>query len=164
MSQPLPRRGILELLGLAMFAPLGIARAEAGERLCVVVGAQSPLEGMSLSELEQLFASRARVDAPGHSLIPLNHPALTSYRVGFDRAVLGMSPAEVADYWIERKKRREAGPPRSVPSISTLRRVLARLPEAVGYLPRRQLTNQVRVLRIDGKYPEEAGYPIVVAQ
>jgi hypothetical protein len=146
-----------------MVGPLREARAEAGERLCVVVGAQSPLENMSLGQLEQLFKNRAG-DVRGRALIPLNHPALTTYRVGFDRAVLGMEPAEVADYWIDRKKKREAGPPRSVPSISTLRRVLARLPEAVGYLPRRQLTNQVRVLRIDGKYPEAAGYPIVLAE
>ncbi len=161
MNPAFSRRWLLGLCGAGLLVPLGEARAEATERLCVVVGAQSPLEELSLQYLTLLFSSRVRTDARGRPLIALNHPALTTYRVGFDRAVLHMNPAQVADYWIERKKRRGAGPPRSVPSMSTLRRVLARLPEAVGYLPRRQLTNQVRVLRIDGKVPEDAGYPVV---
>jgi hypothetical protein len=62
------------------------------------------------------------------------------------------------DHWISQKRRGAAGPPRSVPGFATLRRVLSRLPGAVGYLPPRQLTNQVKVLKLAGKYPESVGY------
>ncbi len=162
-KSPFDRRVFVQLTGLLVcFRPTPLWARTEGEPLCVVVGTSSKLEALSLEELRGIFTLRLRSDRQGRHVVPLNHPARSTFRVGFDRAVLGMEPEQVADYWIERKRRRAPGPPRSVPSLSTLRRVLARLPETVGYLPPRQMTNQVRVLRIDGKYPEDQGYPVLI--
>jgi hypothetical protein len=151
-------------LGLAgVLSAVSPVLASGDGALCVVVGRDSRIGDLTLPALKNIFMSKRFEDAAGHHVTPLNQPPRSQYRVGMDQLLFGLGPDQVADFWIERKRRRLPGPPRSVPSLSTLRRVLARLPGTLGYLPRRQLTNQVRVLKIDGKYPEHPDYPLIVS-
>jgi hypothetical protein len=81
-------------------------------------------------------------------------------RVGFDRVVLGMDAERVGQFWIDRKIRGGSGPPRTVESLTTLRRVVEKLPGAIGYIRPSQLSNEVRAIRVDGKLPEDADYVV----
>jgi len=47
-----------------------------------------------------------------------------------------------------------------VESLTTLRRVVEKLPGAIGYIRPGQLSNAVRAIRVDGKLPEDADYPV----
>ena len=78
----------------------------------------------------------------------------------FDQVVLGMDAEAVARFWIDRKIRGGSGPPRTVESLTTLRRVVEKLPGAIGYIRPAQLSNEVRAIRVDGKLPEDPGYPV----
>ena len=50
----------------------------------------------------------------------------------FDNVVLGMDAERVGQFWIDRKIRGGSGPPRTVESLTTLRRVVEKLPGAIG--------------------------------
>ncbi len=155
-----------------LFAPLGLVVAAlvlgaprpvlAGSELAlaVIVAPTSKLHQISLADLRRAFLSERVTDEQGNRLIPLNHPPKSPDRVGFDRLVSSMDADGVGRFWIDRRIRGGSGPPRTVESLSTLRRVVEKLPGAIGYLRPGQLSNEVRVLRVDGKLPEDPGYPL----
>jgi len=145
---------------LCALLPTARVRADAEVALAVVVGPNSKLSDLSLSDLRRIFTGERVTDPSGNKLIPLNHPPKTVDRVGFDRSVLGMSPDEVGQFWVDRRIRGGSGPPRTVESIGTLRRVVQNLPGAIGYLRRPQLSTEVKPVRIDGKLPGDPGYPV----
>jgi phosphate transport system substrate-binding protein len=126
--------------------------------LAVIVSPTSKLTNITIDDLRRVFQSERITDPDGNRLIALNHPPKTVDRVGFDQSVLGMDAEAVGRFWIDRKIRGGSGPPRTVESLSTLRRVVEKLPGAIGYIRPAQLTNEVRVIRVEGKLPEDPGY------
>ncbi|HVY27256.1 MAG TPA: hypothetical protein VHB79_11935 [Polyangiaceae bacterium] len=155
---------LLALLGLVAAALLALAprpvRAGNDVALAVIVAPTSKLTNISMADLRRIFQSERQTDPDGNKLIALNHPPKTVDRVGFDQVVLGMDAEAVGRFWIDRKIRGGSGPPRSVESLATLRRVVEKLPGAIGYIRPAQLSNEVRAVRVDGKLPEDPGYPV----
>lgn len=152
------------LVGLVIAALIGLAprpvRAGNEVALAIIVSPSSKLTNLSVADLRRVFQSERLTDPDGVKLIALNHPPRTVDRVGFDHVVLGMDPEAVGRFWIDRKIRGGSGPPRTVESLATLRRVVEKLPGAIGYLRPGQLSNEVRAIRVDGKLPEDPGYPV----
>ncbi len=128
--------------------------------LAIIVAPGSSLTNISIDDLRRVFKSERRTDPDGNRLIALNHPPKTVDRAGFDQVVLDMDPEGVGRFWIDRKIRGGSGPPRTVESLATLRRVVEKLPGAIGYIRPAQLSREVRAIRVDGKLPEDAGYPV----
>lgn len=147
--------GVVGLLSGTTPAP---AKSEEPVALAVIVARSSKLTNISSVELRHTFQSEK--DGAAERLIALNHPPKTPDRVGFDRVVLGMDPETVGRFWIARKIQGGAAPPRTVASLATLRRVVEKLPGAIGYIRPGQLSSQVRAIRVDGKLPEDPGYPL----
>lgn len=144
---------------LVVLAPRSL-RAGNDVALVVIISPDSKLTNLTLADLRRVFQSERLTDPDGNRLIPLNHPPKTVDRVAFDQLVLGMDADAVGRFWIDRKIRGGSGPPRTVESLATLRRVVEKLPGAIGYLRPAQLSNEVRVIRVDGKLPEDPGYPL----
>ena len=140
------------------------ARASNRIVLAVVVARTSSVQDLSLSELKRIFVNEGDTDPSGQRYVPFNHPPRTTDRVAFDKIVLGMSADEVSQFWIERKIRGLSGPPRSVDSLSLLLRLIANLPGAIGYARPAQLTGEVRAIRVNGKLPNDAAYPLTFSE
>jgi hypothetical protein len=147
------------LLSLLSLTPSPV-RADSDVALAVIVAPSSKMTNISLGDLRRVFQSERLTDPDGNRLIALNHPPKTVDRVGFDKVVLRMDADDVGRFWIDRKIRGGSGPPRTVESLATLRRVVEKLPGAIGYLRPGQLSNEVRAIRVDGKLPEDSGYPL----
>ncbi len=158
-SHWIQRRSLL--LAGASLCLSGNAHAE-GLPIVVVVALSSPTSDLALSTLQRIFGGDQVSDRDGHHVIPFNHPVQTAERVTFDRIVMGLSPDDVARYWINRRIRGQSGPPRTVPSAALMRRVVAQLKGAIGYLATDQLDGSVRSITIDGKRHTEPGYPLIL--
>ena len=155
---------LLTLLGsittaLVLLSPRPV-RGGTEVTLAVIVSPSSKLSNLSVADLRRVFQSERLTDPDGNRLIALNHPPKTVDRMGFDQVVLGMDAEAVGRFWIDRKIRGGSGPPRTVESLATLRRVVEKLPGAIGYIRPGQLSNEVRAIRVDGKLPEDTGYPV----
>jgi hypothetical protein len=148
------------LLGLLLALMPRPVRAGNEAALAVIVAPTSKVTTISLADLRRVFQSERVTDPDGHRLIALNHPPKTPDRVGFDQIVMGMDAEAVGRFWIDRKIRGGSGPPRTVESLATLRRVVEKLPGAIGYIRPGQLSNEVRAIRVDGKLSEDSGYPL----
>lgn len=152
---------MLQLAATALIAPAALAQPAA--RLVLIVAPASPLQNVELSVLTRLFGGDPVADPSGRSLIPFNHPPHTPDRVTFDQKVLGMTPDQVAKYWVDRKIRGQPGPPRAATSLRMLIGVVSKLPGAVGYVRAEYLSPEVRALKVDGRAPDAAGYPLLIS-
>ena len=144
------------LFSTLLDAPAAIAGAE---ELAVIVHPSNKVQ-LSLPEIASVFKTARRYWSGDKRIVPLNLSARSAHRLLFDRVVLGLDADAALRFWIDRKIRGGSGPPRTVESLATLRRVVEKLPGAIGYLRPGHLSNEVRAIRVDGKLPEDAGYPL----
>ncbi|HTA92574.1 MAG TPA: hypothetical protein VK745_23510 [Polyangiaceae bacterium] len=160
------RVALLFALGVALFLlgalPSSERTARAADRvvLAVFVSKDSSLQDLKMSELRRVFTNADDSAFSGQRSVPFNHTAHSTDRVGFDQTVLRMNPDEVSRFWIDRKIRGLPGPPRAVDSLSQLLHLVARNAGGIGYARPAQVTNEVRVIRVDGKLPSDGGYPV----
>ena len=81
-------------------------------------------------------------------------------RQAFERLVLKMSPDEAGRFWIDRKIRGQKGAPRAVSPVELLRRVIVSLPNTVTYLNATDVTDDLKVLKVEGQAPQDPSYPL----
>ncbi len=161
-----PRLALLVTLGIALLLLCAVPRAERTARaadrvvLAVFVSKDATVQDLKLSELRRVFTNADDSAFSGQRSVPFNHTAHSTDRVGFDQTVLKMNPDEVSRFWIDRKIRGLPGPPRAVDSLSQLLHLVSRNTGGIGYARPAQVTSEVRVIRIDGKLPTDAGYPL----
>jgi hypothetical protein len=144
---------------LVAAAPRPLKASSEQVSLAVIVARTSKVTNITLADLRSTFKG-ARSSEEKTRLIALNQPPKAPDRVGFDRVVLGMDPQAVGQFWISRKVERGQSPPRTVATLATLRRVVEKLPGAIAYIRPGQLGSEVRAIRVDGKLPEDPGYPV----
>lgn len=159
------RHSIITVLSIAAWlalwwsgAPGSVARA-AQEPLLVIVGLKFPARDIRLADLKSAFRGEAAY-LGDKRLIPINHDLETPTRVEFDRAILGLEPAAVGRFWVDRRIRDEGSPPRAVaPELAI--RVVAALPNAITYGTRAQLNPKVVAISVDGVSAGQSDYPLV---
>jgi hypothetical protein len=139
-----------------------VRAADAKARLVIVVAKHSSINGISSRDLRRLYSGEYVSGPDGEKIIPFALPAGTPDRIAFDRVVLNMSPEQVARYWVDRKIRGQSGPPKSIESPSVLQRVVAQIRASIGYVRASDVRDDVRVLPVDGKHPNDKDYPLEV--
>jgi hypothetical protein len=151
--------GALLLLLLLTFAT-GSSRSAgaAGQPLVVIVNATVSMTDISTGLLRRAFLGEAAEYASGKRLVPINQPFDTPARSQFDKAILGLSPAEVGRFWVDRRIRDQSPQPKSVPSPELALRVVMSVPGAISYVTPAMLNEKVRALTIDGKSHDQPGY------
>jgi hypothetical protein len=159
------RRQLLASGAVGLVSPLlvpgGVASAApAAEALAIVTARDAQLDGLSLYQLKRVYLGDKMQGPGGQVILPLNRDPRGAERIGFDRSVLDMSPEQVARYWIDRKIRGQSAAPKAVDPAPLIQRVIARLPGAIGYVRVREVSSDVKVVRVDGKRPEDPGYAI----
>jgi phosphate transport system substrate-binding protein len=129
--------------------------------LVVVVHPSNPVRGLSLAELQQVFAGNARrwTDLGGEdrTLRLVTREAGAPLRLLMEREVLQGSPL--------------AGTAVVMPNDQAVASYVAEQPEAIGYLSASWVTTAVKALAVDGAWPDPASvaaghypltYPLVV--
>jgi ABC-type phosphate transport system substrate-binding protein len=121
------------------------------DAIAVIVNKANPVGSMSQENLRPIYLMTKTVWSNGVAVEPFNLPEGTPMRTAFDSAVLGMNPEEVARYWIDRRIRGDARPPRKVPSPGTVLSLVAKSEGAIGYVPLAEVNASVKVIaRVEG--------------
>lgn len=144
-SEQFGRRAILGAFVLVALSFSLLDGAEAGDPLVVIVN-KSNRDDPTRVDLAAVFTTRKQTWSNGERTVPFNFPAKHPVRVRFDELALNMSADEVASYWIDRKIRGGNPPPKQVSNGRLIVRVVAKLPGAVGYVPRSLVDDSVRVV------------------
>ena len=139
--------------------PIGARVTAADEPLLIIVGLTFPNKDISLASLKDAFGG-ASTTVAGKRLIPVNHPLESPPRVSFDKIVLKLEPAAVGRFWVDRRIRGEGMPPTTAASAELAVRIAASLPNAITYATKSMLNPKVKVITVDGKGADQAGYPL----
>lgn len=149
------------LAGVASGLPTQWVGAQSADSLAIVVAKASPIRDLSQFELKKLYLGANITDSTGERIIPFNQGPKLPDRLAFDSRVLGMTPDEVARYWIDRKIRGQTGAPKSVGSPELVQRVVSRLEHSITYVRFDQVLPEMRIISIDGAVPGDSGYRLI---
>jgi hypothetical protein len=157
----LTRTCIAVALFLASFAlvPLAMPASAADDPLLVIVGLSFPVNDISLADIKDSFSGRS-VKVAGRRIIPINHPLESHLRVGFDRAVLGLEPAAVGRFWVDKRIRAEGTPPTTASTPEIAVRIAASLASSMTYCTKNMLNAKVKALAVNGKDATDPAYPL----
>jgi hypothetical protein len=130
------RRQSLALGLLAVVMLLWAPSSEAGSsELLVVVNSQNPAARLSAAQLRPIFQTSKRKWDNGVTIAPVNLPEKSLPRQVFDKAVMGFDPDTTLRYWIDRKVRGEARPPRKMATAAAVLAHVAATAGGIGYVP-----------------------------
>jgi hypothetical protein len=131
-----------------------------GKAIVVVVSKELAIDDIPSSTLRRVFSAEPTETGEGGRFVPLNQEPGTPNRVQFDKVVLRLEPAQVSQFWVDQRIRGGQKAPRSIPSEKLLLQLLPKVPGAIAYVTADDVGPSVKVLKVDGKKPGEAGYPL----
>jgi ABC-type phosphate transport system substrate-binding protein len=132
---------------LAGFVLLWSSASRAGSAdLIVIVNVQNPTGKLDVSELRPIFQTNKRKWNHGALVEAVNLPEKTSERQLFDRAVLGFDAEATLRYWIDRRVRGEARPPKKLTSPAAVLAHVSSAPGGIGYVPADAMGPGVKVV------------------
>jgi len=134
------------------------ARAQATGPIAVIINRQNPEDGLAVEDLRHLYLGVRTAFPNGAPVVLLALPKLSAR---FYASALRMSPDEVKRYWIGLVFSGDSAvPPKEIANAIQLKRLVARHPGAVGFIPASEADTTVRVVDIEGKRPDDPGYPL----
>lgn len=132
---------------------------EAG--LAIVVHKDSTVENLSMTELRNIFLANQQFWPDRRRITLLVRAPQSDERDYVLNSIYQKSEAEFRQYWIAKMFRAEIprGPKIVFSSDMTLDLVVA-IPGSISFMRADQVTDDVKVLRVDGKLPQDDGYPL----
>jgi len=165
MLQMRVNRTWIALLPVALTGALLFSSSRGGAPIAVIVHEQVPVEDLSLPELRRIFLGERQLWSRELTVTLLLPPRGTPERqVLLEKIYQQRSDVQVQHYWINRLFGDEvqAGP--KITGSNEMSASLVReIPGAIALVPADRIPPGVKVLRIDGKKPGQAGYPLVAS-
>jgi ABC-type phosphate transport system substrate-binding protein len=129
--------------------------------IAIVVHKDTPVENLSLEELRNIFLANQQFWPDRTRIILLVRAPKSDERAFVLNAIYQMDEAQFRQYWIAKMFRAEVprGPKIVFSTDMTLELVLA-IPGSISFMNAHEVTDQVRVVRVDGMLPSDAGYPL----
>lgn len=150
-------------LGTMLLAPLSAtAQDEAGSNaIAIVVHKDTGVQNLSLEELRNIFLANQQFWADRTRIILLVRAPKSEERDFVLNRIYQMDEAQFQQYWIAKMFRAEVprGPKIVFSTDMTLELVLA-IPGSISFISADEVTDDVQVVRIDGKLPSDEGYPL----
>jgi ABC-type phosphate transport system substrate-binding protein len=129
--------------------------------IAIVVHKDTAVENLSLEELRNIFLANQQFWPDRTRIILLVRAPKSDERTFVLNSIYQMDETQFRQYWIAKMFRAEVprGPKIVFSTDMTLELVLA-IPGSISFMKADEVTDQVRVVRVDGKLPSEAGYPL----
>jgi len=141
------------------------SRDGSGTPIAVIVHEQVSVDDLSLAELRRIFLGERQSWSRELTVTLLLPPRGTPERkVLLAKIYQRRSEVQVQHYWINRMfgNEMQAGP--KITGSNEMSASLVReIPGAIALVPADRIPPGVKVLRIDGKKPGQAGYPLVAS-
>ena len=147
------------LICLASLACLPVAAAQAGD-VAVVVNDRNPVTKMNKTELRRIFDGEERSWSAGVPIRIFVRAPGTHERAALLK-LLDMTESEYKQYWTAQVFRGEAQTePIALPSNGMQREAVVAYLGAVALVDLQDVKANMKVLRVEGRMPGEAGYTL----
>jgi ABC-type phosphate transport system substrate-binding protein len=129
--------------------------------MAVVVNPSTPVSDLSLSEVRKVFRGDRQYWSKDVPVVLLIRAPRSRERDVVLRTLYEMSEAQFKQYWIAKIFRAEAtAAPKIVYSNNMAKELVSVIPGAIAFLPENEVTDGLKVVKINGRMPGERGYPL----
>jgi len=157
------RRTLACLFALLSLPFTSIAQEEvvASSAIAIVVHKDTVTDNLSLDELRSIFLADQQFWKNRKRIILLVRAPQSDERDFVLNKIYQMSEAQFRQYWIAKMFRAEVprGPKIVFSTDMTLELVVA-IPGSISFIRADMASDDVKVVRVDGKLPSEPGYPL----
>lgn len=152
------------LVVAAMMLPAARAVAqEAAETnsIAIVVHKSSEIDNLSLRELRNIFLANQQFWPDRTRIVLLVRAPKSEERDFVLNTIYQMDEAQFRQYWIAKMFRAEVPRgPKIVFSTDMMLDLVVAIPGSISFINADEVSEDVRIVRIDGKSPTDAGYPL----
>ena len=148
------------VLAAASLAPLDAQTAKGGD-VAIVVNASTPVSNLTLAEVRKIFRGDKQYWNADLPVVLMVRAPVARERDVVLKVIYQMTEAQFRQYWVAKIFRAESvSAPKLVYTPDMANQLVATLPGAISFVDARQVGPGLKVLRVDGKLPGEAGYPL----
>jgi len=149
----------LSCLCLALLQPLAAQRHDVD--VAVVVHPDTPISNLSLSDVRKVFLGDRQYWSTNIPVVLLIRAPVARERDVVLKIIYQMSESQFKQYWIAKIFRAEAATaPKVVYSNDMANQLLTAIPGAIAFIDSKDVKPGSKVIRVDGRLPGEAGYPL----
>ena len=143
----------------------GAIRAQDSEPLAIVVNRSNPLTEISLADLRRLYRGQRSRWSNGRRVTLVMRDPGTPEREAILQTLYGVDEDEYRRGLLQAVFSGEANvAPRVLASTNGVLRFVFNVPGAIGYVRASEVDGSVKMLRVDGRLPGEAGYRLEVQE
>jgi len=148
------------IVGLLVLIGVSLARAnDKADDLAIVVGKNSTLDNVTLAELVKLLREEKSKSSDGVKFIVLAREAGSAERSAALKEIYQMTEAEYQKYFLQATfVGAVQAAPKVVSGAAATRQFVAGNSGAIGYVRGSDVDDSVKVVKVDGKSPGDAGY------
>lgn len=129
--------------------------------IAIVVHKDTDVEDLSLAELRNIFLANQQFWPNRKRIVLLVRAPKSEERDFVLNTIYEMDEAQFQKYWIAKMFRAEVPRgPKIVFSTDMMLELVIAIPGSISFVSAEEVTEDVRVIRVDGKLPSEAGYPL----
>jgi len=139
---PILNRAGFVIIGLALSLCAGVAVAD----VVAVVSAKSPVSTLSNNQVVDIFLGKASRFPDGSQALPIDQVESSVAREEFYLKFSGKSPAQLKAHWSKIIFTGRGKPPREVANSIEVKKLLAKDPNAIGYIEPSLVDGSVKVL------------------
>ena len=144
----------------AALLPLAAQTAKEGD-VAIVVHSATPVSNLTLAEVRKIFRGDKQYWNTDLPVVLLVRAPVARERDVVLKVIYQMTEAQFRQYWVAKIFRAESvTAPKLVYTPDMANQLVTTLPGAISFVDARQVAPGLKVLRVDGKLPGEAGYPL----
>ncbi len=162
------RRGSALAVSLAVFAWLVLTGTSAlaqevvrSSPIAIVVHKDTDVENLSMVELRNIFLANQQFWSNRKRIVLLVRAPKSEERDFVLNTIYQMDEAQFRQYWIAKMFRAEVPRgPKIVFSTDMMLELVIAIPGSISFVSADEVTDDVRVIRVDGKLPSDPDYPL----
>jgi ABC-type phosphate transport system substrate-binding protein len=152
---------MLVVASLSLFGPQRLCAQAHDVDVAVVVQPDTPVSNLSLAEVRKIFLGDRQYWTANTPVVLLIRAPVARERNVVLRIIYQMAESQFKQYWIAKIFRAESvSAPKVVYSNDMASDLVAALPGAIAFIDSRDVRPGTKVVRVDGRLPGEAGYPL----
>jgi ABC-type phosphate transport system substrate-binding protein len=129
--------------------------------IAIVVHKDTDVENLSLDELRNIFLANQQFWSNRKRIVLLVRAPKSEERDFVLNTIYQMDEAQFRQYWIAKMFRAEVPRgPKIVFSTDMMLELVIAIPGSISFVSAEEVTDDVRVVRVDGKLPSDSGYPL----
>lgn len=146
---------------VAWGAPAAFADDSVSTPIAIVVHQDTDVDNLSLHDLRNIFLANQQFWPDRTRIILLVRAPKSEERDFVLNRIYQMDEAQFRQYWIAKMFRAEVPRgPKIVFSNDMAIDLVVAIPGSISFIAADEVTDAVRVIRVDGKLPSDDGYPL----